>query len=264
PVVAGKFYPMHDVELGRLVGTLYQAVDVSPRPAFGVLAPHAGYVYSGACAARALADVDIPPQVVLLGPNHTGHGARLSAAPEDLWRTPLGNVPVDAELLGELEAACPGLRREPAAHRFEHSLEVEVPFLQVRRPDVTIAPIVVGTHDLDELLGLGRALAEVCEARTPRPLLLVSSDMTHYEPATRAAEKDRLALERLEAVDPEGLHRVVLSRGISMCGVAPAVAALEALRRMGARRGEVVCYTNSGAVTGDDREVVAYAGVVFR
>ena len=264
PVVAGKFYPLHDTELGRMIDTLYGAVGVSPRPALGVLAPHAGYVYSGACAARALADVEIPERVVLLGPNHTGQGARISAAPEDLWRTTLGNVAIDHELLDELVADCPAVRREASAHRFEHCLEVEVPFLQRRRADLRLAPIVVGTHDLGQLLELGRGLAEVCARREPRPLLLVSSDMTHYEPAAEAERKDREALARLEALDPEGLHRVVLERGITMCGVAPAVAALEALRRLGARRGEVVCYTNSGAVTGDDREVVAYAGVVFR
>ncbi|NJN64235.1 MAG: AmmeMemoRadiSam system protein B [Acidobacteria bacterium] len=264
PVVAGKFYPLHDTELRAEVTRLFDAVgDVRREPARGVLVPHAGYVYSGRCAAETLARVDIPSRVILLGPNHTGRGSAFSLAPHDLWRTPIGNARVDHAFLMALEARCPRAKREPDAHRFEHALEVEVPWLQVRNDALRIAPITVGTHVLSALLEVGAALAETILESAEPSLVLVSSDMTHYESASIAREKDAAALERICALDAPGLQEVVTSRGITMCGVAPAVVALAALSRLGARSGDVVCYTHSGEVTGDDREVVAYAGVVI-
>lgn len=265
PVVAGKFYPLHETDLKATVSGLLGAQESrTRRPALGVIVPHAGYVYSGTCTARTLAEVSIPARVIMLGPNHTGRGRAFSAAPHDLWRTPLGNAPIDHELLDALAAACPRIAREPDAHRGEHSLEVEVPFLQVLRPDVRIAPLLVGTHDLAALEEVGAALALVL-SRLPEPaLVLVSSDMSHYEPADQARAKDEIALARIAALDPRGLHRDVTTHGISMCGMAPAVVALTALIARGATSAEVVAYTHSGEVTGDDREVVAYAGVVIR
>jgi AmmeMemoRadiSam system protein B len=178
--------------------------------------------------------------------------------------TPLGKVALDHDLIRELMTADGDLALDSRAHAAEHSLEVQVPFLQTLRPDVRLAPIVVGTHDLQALLRLGQALAEVAARLPERPLIVISSDMTHYEPAEAARAKDARALAWLSVVDPVGLYKTVTEQGITMCGVAPAVAALEALRRLGATRGEQVVYTHSGVVTGNDREVVAYAGVVFR
>jgi len=233
-------------------------------PAFGLLAPHAGYVYSGAAAGRTYARVEIPSRVVLLGPNHTGRGCALAAGAEDEWLTPLGKTPLDRGMIDALVAADAGVAVDSRAHAAEHSLEVQLPFLQTLRPDVRIVPLVVGTHQLEVLLRLGQALGNLIR-ESPEPVLIViSSDMTHYESAESARVKDARALAWVSAVDPVGLHRTVTEQGISMCGMAPAVAALEALRRLGATRGEQVVYTHSGVVTRDDREVVAYAGVVFR
>jgi hypothetical protein len=263
PIVAGKFYPADPRRLAALLDELFaerpETVD-----ALAVMVPHAGYVYSGGCAAQTFARVQPAERVLLLGPNHTGRGVAVAAAEEDVWHTPLGNVPVDRELVDALVAGGVGVERDSRAHRGEHSLEVQLPFLQRLAPDVRVAPIAVGETRLDELLRLGRAMAAAIEASQPRPLIVVSSDMTHYESATSAREKDELALARLEALDPSGLHEVVLSHGITMCGFAPATAAAEALRLLGARRVERVCYTHSGLVTGDEREVVAYAGLLFR
>lgn len=270
PVVAGKFYPLQPEELRRAVSSLLpshpapSSETVAPvTRAKGALVPHAGYVYSGGCAARTLAAAGVPSRVVLLGPNHTGRGPRLAASSDELWRSPLGNVPVDREFLESLCGEFDELSFDTKAHRSEHSLEVQLPFLQTLGTDVRIAPIVVGTSSLEMLLGLGDALARVLAAADDT-LVLVSSDMTHYEPASIAARKDRLALDRLEALDPEGLHAVVSERSITMCGFAPAVAALRALVALGVTEAEEICYTHSGHVTGDDRDVVAYAGVLFR
>ncbi len=263
PAVAGQFYPANPGRLAEMVSGLLPPEE-TPVPALGLMAPHAGYVYSGSAAGKTYARVTVPGTVILLGPNHTGRGHHLAAGADDEWLTPLGKVALDRDLLAALEAADPEVRGDGRAHASEHSLEVQVPFLQTLRSDVRIAPLVVGTLHLPTLLRLGAALADVVQRAPERPLIVISSDMTHYEPALAAQQKDAHALAHLAAIDPEGLHRTVTTEGISMCGVAPAVAALEALRRLGARRGEQIVYTNSGAVTGDDREVVAYAGMVFR
>ncbi len=264
--MAGAFYPAHPRRLATLVDELLGR-DVPRRTAAAVLVPHAGYVYSGAAAGATLGRVALPASVILLGPNHTGRGVPLAAAAEDAWLTPAGKAAVDRDLLAEIAAEDPDVRFDRDAHAAEHSLEVQVPLLLGLRGDVRIAPIVVGTRHLPALLALGAALARVIrrvEARGgERPLLLVSSDMSHYLPAEVAARRDRAALDRLAAVDPEGLHHVVERDDISMCGAMPAVAALAALRDLGAVRGEEVVYTHSGVVTGDAREVVAYAGMVF-
>jgi hypothetical protein len=262
PAVAGAFYPADPRALAAEARQLIPTGELAAS-AVAAMVPHAGYVYSGACAGKTLARLRIPPTVVLIGPNHTGRGVPLACAPEDAWLTPLGKVEVDRELLDELAAEVPGVKPSAAAHQSEHCLEVQVPLLQTLRRDVRLAPIVIGTHDLDVLLALGNGLAEVVRRRDPRPLLLISSDMSHYEPAASARGKDEQALAALEELDPQKLHKVVHEERISMCGVGAAVAVAEAARRLGAHRGTPVCYTNSAAVTGDEREVVAYAGMVF-
>ncbi|MBP7149210.1 MAG: AmmeMemoRadiSam system protein B [Acidobacteria bacterium] len=262
PAVAGAFYPASAQRLSETVAGLL-APAVERVPALGVMVPHAGYVYSGGCAGATFARVEVPGRVILLGPNHTGRGVSLAAAAEDAWLTPLGKAAIDRELLDDLVAAGAGVQVDSRAHGGEHSLEVEVPFLLALRPQVRLAPVVVGTHARGALAALGRALAEVARRCEPRPLIVVSSDMTHYEPADTARAKDERALARLAALDPEGLLDVVTAERITMCGVAPAVAALFALRELGARGGELVSYTHSGMVTGDDAEVVAYAGMIF-
>ncbi len=262
PAVAGAFYPADRARLVESIGGLLPR-ERAPLPAIGALVPHAGYIYSGACAATTLAGVTIPASVLLLGPNHTGRGAALAAAPEQAWLTPLGKVEIDRGLLDRLVAVDPEVRLDERAHASEHCLEVVVPLLQTLRPDVAIAPVVVGTHDLTHLRRLGEAIAEVAVSRTAAPLVVVSSDMTHYEPAERARVRDEKALAYLERLDADGLLEVTAREGITMCGVAPAAAALVAFAALGARAGRLVAYAHSGEVTGDDRDVVSYAGMVF-
>jgi len=230
------------------------------------VAPHAGYVYSGLTAAHVFARLDIPPVVVILAPNHTGVCAARGGA--SLWeagafRTPLGDVPVDEPLAAALLEASALVGVDHTAHAREHAVEVEVPFLQVRRPDVRIVPIVLAWDAWDGCRGLGEALADVTARWSEPVLLLASSDLTHYEPARAAERKDRLALEAVSALDGEELLRRCTREGISMCGRAPTATVIAAARTLGAVRAEVVHYSHSGMVTGDDAAVVGYAGVLI-
>jgi len=263
PAVAGQFYPAREAELKRLLGTLIPA-ETSPEKAIGVMAPHAGYVYSGRIAGMTFGRVKIQNRVVILGPNHHGFGAPQALFPAGNWQTPLGEVPVDRELGAELMAMCPQLRPDESAHQAEHSLEVMVPFLQMLNPAVRIVPICLGHNGLRDLLELGDGLGRAI-AKSSHPVLLVAStDMTHYESGAAARAKDLLALEQVLALDPSGLYQTVRQHGITMCGVLPVVAMLAAAKILGAKEASLVHYGNSGEVTGDQQQVVGYAGVLFR
>jgi AmmeMemoRadiSam system protein B len=266
PAVAGRFYPSDPRELAGEVASLLagrpagRAEAVAARHAFGVLSPHAGYVYSGAVAGATFARVSVPRRVIVLCPNHTGRGQRVAAWPGGAWRTPLGAVPVDEEMTREiLEAGLATPDRE--AHRLEHALEVQLPFLQHRRPDLSIAAICLGGLSYSRCEEIGEGLARV--AARHGALVVASSDMSHYVPAAVARAKDRLALDRLLALDARGLHEVVSREEISMCGFLPATIMVVAAVAQGAREAELVRYANSGEVTGDDGSVVGYAGVVL-
>jgi len=259
PAVAGRFYTRDPGALAAEVAGLLAGHTPLPRETLGILSPHAGYVYSGAVAGATWARVQVPPRVVLLCPNHTGRGARVALWPGGAWRTPLGAVPVDAAVTAELLAT--GLcAADGAAHLLEHALEVQLPFLQVRRPDAAIAALCLGPLDFASCEALGLALAGV--ARRHRALVVASSDMSHYVPAEVAREKDRLALGRLLALDARGLHEVVEREDISMCGFVPATVMLVAAVAQGADAAELTGYRTSGDVTGDQRSVVAYAGAL--
>jgi hypothetical protein len=264
PAVAGSFYPANPEalrrDLERLTATRPPA---APDTATALLVPHAGYVYSGRIAAAAYAAARLPRRFVILGPNHTGAGEPIAVMDSGAWRTPLGEAPIDEDLARDVLARCRAAAADAEAHRGEHSLEVQIPFLQHLVAEVRIVPICVGTMRLPVLLDLGRAVAEAVRAAGAGALLVISSDLSHYVPAPVAERQDRQAIDRVLAIDPEGLHRVVLQEDISMCGVAPAVAGLEAARRLGARSGRLVAYGNSGDTNGDYRSVVGYAGVVL-
>lgn len=260
PAVAGRFYEGDPGALAREVRTFLRA-EAAPRPALGVVAPHAGYVYSGAIAGAVYARVAIPRQVIVLGPNHTGLGRLAALWPAGGgWRTPLGTVPVSRPLTEALARGAPLVEEDRAAHLREHSLEVHVPFLAVARPDVELAALCLGPLDLGACEEVGRTVADA--ARAHGALVVASSDMSHYVPAAEAREKDRHAIDRILALDPEGLHRTVRREGLTMCGVVPATVMLFAARALGARAAELVRYGHSGEVTGDDDEVVGYAGLI--
>jgi AmmeMemoRadiSam system protein B len=263
--VAGSFYEASPEKLRRHVEALLPE-GAERTKALGAIVPHAGYVYSGRVAGEVFACLEIPQSVVILCPNHTGLGAPAALDPSDAWRTPLGDVPVNRRLASRLAELAPSLEPDSRAHAREHSLEVQLPFLQVVRPDVEIVAVCLGIPDLSLCAEVGRALAklraeEERAGRTP-PLLVASSDMNHYESRAIGKRKDDLALARVEAVDPEGLFSTVLAESISMCGFLPATALLFAAREVGVSSARVVARADSGDETGDTTSVVGYAGVL--
>jgi len=274
--VSGRFYPGARAELTAAVAGLLAAaradVGSSPTaPCRAVIAPHAGYVYSGPTAAAVFARVALPALTVILAPNHTG----MSRAPggASLWEegafgTPLGDVPVDAGVAAALRAASPLVGVDHEAHRAEHAIEVLLPFLQVLRPDARIVPLVLA-WDAWEPGGareLGEALARVVSAAHEPVLLVASSDLNHYEPAAVTEQKDARALEAVTALDGAELLARCRRERISMCGRAPAATVIAAARALGATRADVVDYRHSGWVSPkgtDASQVVGYGGVVI-
>lgn len=266
---AGSWYPGDAHALRRTLATALGPLDAAapPAPALALMAPHAGYRYSLSIAAATYARVEVPPRVVVLCPNHTVPPPIVSLWPAGAWETPLGRVEVDEELATAIGAACPGIVREQQAHLREHAIELQLPLLQARQPALRIVPIVVAEPSPAALEALGRGIAGAL-ARLGLAgggaLLVASSDMTHHEPAERAARRDRLALDRLEALDPAGLLETCRREKITMCGVRPTAVALWAALQLGATRAELIAYGHSGQVSGDDTSVVGYAGVVVR
>jgi MEMO1 family protein len=267
PAVAGAFYPATADALAsavdRFLGVSRRgAASPAPAPALGLLVPHAGYMYSGAVAGATYAGAAVPARVMVLGPNHTGLGrARAALAPAEAWRTPLGQVPRD-EATWQALAATPGVAPDAAAHAREHSLEVQLPFLQRTSPGFSLVALCLSHLSYPECEALAAAVASA--ARAAGALVVASSDMSHYLPAPAARAADQRALEPLLALDPEGLYRRVHDEDISMCGIIPAVVMLLAARALGAQRAELVRYAHSGEVSGDDDQVVGYAGVAVR
>ena len=263
PAVAGRFYPGTARELERVV-RLYTRDAGEKIRAKGVVVPHAGYVYSGNVAGELFSSVEIPDRNVIFCPNHTGVGADASVMSRGTWRMPWGEVPIDEELAERLLAASPLLSEDASAHRGEHSLEVQLPFLRRFRETFRFVPVALGGLSLTDCRALGEAVAGVAGEDALPPLLIASSDMSHYVPDDVARKKDGLAIDRMLALDPEGLFRIVRSERISMCGVIPATVVLFASLALGATSARLVKYSTSGDVSGDREQVVGYAGLAFR
>jgi AmmeMemoRadiSam system protein B len=262
PAVSGQFYPGTASGLSRALLELTREVK-ERLPAIGVVAPHAGYVYSGAVAGDLFSSVQVPGSAVIFCPNHTGVGEDAAIMSRGAWRMPWGDVPIDEELAARLEAACPLLREDASAHAREHAVEVQLPFLHRFRPDVRIVPVALGRLSLEECRELGENVADAIAGDAERPLLVASSDMSHYVPDAVARKKDQSAIDRMLALDPEGLFRTVRTERISMCGVLPATVVLFAARRLGATSARLIRYATSGDVSRDFDKVVGYAGLAF-
>jgi AmmeMemoRadiSam system protein B len=258
--VAGQFYSSNPSELRTTIES-FVCKPQSILEAKAVVVPHAGYVYSGSVAGEVFSAVSLPHRIILLGPNHSGRGSALALSPAGEWYTPLGTVRIDADMNQSLREGCPGLKEDSSAHQNEHSLEVQLPFLQVLQPDFCFSAICVRTDDYAMLETLGHAMARSIRSLQEPVLMVASSDMTHYESAESASKQDKFAIDQILALDPEGLYQVVMKKNITMCGFATAVAVLIACRDMGASNGRLIRYTNSGVASGDYDHVVAYAGI---
>jgi AmmeMemoRadiSam system protein B len=278
PAVAGQFYEgtreslagqIEECFLGPLgPGRLPEIGQGWDESLVGIVSPHAGYMYSGQAAAHGfdrLAAAGTPDVAVILGVNHRGLGALLAVDSSDGWQTPLGDIRIDRELAGALTEDSDILIEDSGAHAFEHSLEVQVPFLQfVYRDRVKIVPIVVSVHpydadSLDLSLRAGEAIGRACAGA--KVVLIASTDFTHQEPQAAAAKQDRLALDRIAALDAPGLLKTVRDNRISMCGAVPTAIAIVAANLLGAKRGLELTYYTSGDVIGDKSSVVGYGAL---
>jgi AmmeMemoRadiSam system protein B len=262
PAVAGRFYPADPDTLRRDIKSYLPPAEKIKT--LGCVVPHAGYMYSGHVAGAVFARMELPQRFVILCPNHTGRGEPLAIISRGAWQTPLGEAQIDRALAAELVAEFDLLTEDAEAHRTEHALEVELPFLQVLVPGFTFVPIAIGTHRLDVLTELGKAIARVMARQNERVMLIASSDMNHYATDSVTREKDALAIPPLLARDPRALHETVLREKISMCGLGPAVAMLAAVNELGANAADLVKYATSADVSGDRSYCVGYAGVIVR
>ncbi|MEI6828093.1 MAG: AmmeMemoRadiSam system protein B [Desulfuromonadales bacterium] len=263
PAVAGQFYPGSKEQLRTALSQLIQSFP-APQPVKGIISPHAGYIYSGAIAGQLFGRITIPGTVLIIGPNHHGVGEAAALYPDGEWLTPLGVTAINSRLNELLLQHGRYLRSDTVAHRNEHSLEVQLPFMQYLRPDVTIAALCIGHGDYAPLRDIGHGIAAAIREFGEEVLIVASSDMTHYESSDAARQKDEMALDRAVALDGKGLLEVCRSRGITMCGVVPATVMIEATLLLGASQAELVAYGNSGDVSGDNRQVVGYAAVTVR
>lgn len=266
PAVAGRFYPDRPEELDATVRE-YIGRTIHPRKLIAAVMPHAGYIYSGPVAGAVAAAAIVPDTVLLIGPNHTGLGARAAVWTSGAWQTPLGPVPVDEPSARALVDRSALLCADTQAHVREHALEVQLPFLLRRNPHIRIIPITLGGLSLEELRALGAELADWIreeKSRTGRDILIVvSSDMNHYLPDHVTRKLDRLAIDAVLERDPAKLFNTVESNDLSVCGYQPITAALEAANRLGAEKAELVGYATSGDVSGDRDAVVGYAGIAI-
>lgn len=260
PAVAGQFYPGSQARLDQTVKDMAGAGPT--RKALGVMVPHAGYMYSGPVAGAVFGSVELPEAFIILGPNHTGMGPSASIMTAGVWQMPDGDVTIDEGLASAILSNSSTLTADDSAHAFEHSIEVQLPFLQNLTEDVRFVPICLMTGDARQCRDVGLAVAAAVKSSQEPVLIIASSDMTHYENREAARYKDELALEQMLKLDADGLLETVRRNNISMCGYAPAASMLYACRELGATRATLIKYATSGDVTGDYAQVVGYAGVV--
>ena len=267
--VAGTFYSADVAELTRLLDNCFEVSPLGPHGNFtpeasivAGLVPHAGPIYSGPCAANLYARLDpAVRRVIILGVNHRARGHRAALSPWTSWRTPLGEVAVDEELNESLAGCVKFLKRDAAAHAHEHSIEIQLPFLQRRLGTFTIAPISLAHLSLDECAEIGAAIARYARLGA-KTLILASSDLSHYLPPQATELLDRLAIEQVLAVNPTGLLDVVAKENITMCGALPTAAMLFAARSLGVKNAALLRHCHSGEVQ-PMADVVGYAAVAL-
>lgn len=264
PVVAGMFYPGTAAALRELIAKMVD-VRATKEDIFGAVLPHAGYVYSGHVAGAAVSRIKFKDTFIIMGPNHTGMGKPFSIMTKGSWKTPLGEVPIDTDMAKSLMAASTYLREDEDAFAEEHSIEVQLPFLQFFNKDIKFVPIILASYpDPKVYLEMGDQLARALSGANEKAVIIASSDMTHYQPRKTAQTKDSHAIDAILALDPEELYRRVQEYDISMCGYAPAMVMLQAANVIGAAGAELVRYATSGDVTGETASVVGYASILVR
>jgi AmmeMemoRadiSam system protein B len=263
PAVAGQFY--HGT-LSNLTHQVEQYIDKKAKKekVIGIVSPHAGLVYSGPVAGAVYSEIDFPETFVLIGPNHTGLGAQISLMESGEWEIPTGVVQIDEKISYRIAMDVPIVTKDTQAHMFEHSLEVQLPFILYFSKKTKIVPIVMLSASIDECRMLGEGIAKALKGANYPVVIVASSDMSHYVHDDVARQKDGKAINKILSLDPEGLYEVVLKERISMCGYLPVATMLFAAKALGAQSARLVKYSTSAEVSGDYDQVVGYAGIVLR
>lgn len=263
PVVAGHFYPAAPDELRQTVARLL-GVHAEKDEAIGALCPHAGYMASGPVAGALYSRIAMKDTFVIIGPNHTGMGKPFSIMTEGVWRTPLGDVEIDSGLARQILGDSHDLEEDAAAHVQEHSIEVQLPFLQYLKPDVRFVPIVLAHAELAAYRAIGGDIARAIKGSGKGVVIVASGDMTHYETQASAHAKDLKAIEAILALDEAELAKRIHELNISACAYPPAATLIAASRELGANGAELIDYRTSGDILGDYSAVVGYAAIVLR
>ncbi|MFW9924633.1 MAG: AmmeMemoRadiSam system protein B [Candidatus Thorarchaeota archaeon] len=277
PAVAGRFYPSNQQQLNDTIEKCFKNSRIGPGELpdksksyprtgkiYGLISPHAGYVYSGPVAAHGFLKQyqdGKPDFFVIIGPNHGNIGPPISVYPGGAWKTPLGEAKIPEKIV-EIITKQPHFRSDSAAHMMEHSIEIQVPFLQyLYGGDVPIIPICIKDQS--------KATCERISTVLPKVLadydycLIASTDLTHFESSSRASEKDQFVIQAIKNMDPEKLLAVVEEKHITMCGPGPVSSVLMAAKSLGYKDVEILKYANSGAVSGDTGYVVAYLSAII-
>ncbi|NLL89805.1 MAG: AmmeMemoRadiSam system protein B, partial [Dehalococcoidales bacterium] len=261
--VSGMFYPGSPIELRKTIAEMVDE-DAVKEDAIGLIMPHAGYVYSGSVAGATISRVNVKDTCIVMGPNHTGKGRPFSIMTNGIWKTPLGNVKIDSALAKRILANSKYLSEDYLAHISEHSIEVQLPFLQYFNQDVQIVPIILSHATGTVYREIGRAIAKAIEDSGKEALIIASSDMTHYEEHQAVIRKDNMAIEAILELDEGELLECIRNNNISMCGSGPAVSLISAARELGAGESELVMHRTSGDTSGDYDSVVGYAGIIIK
>ena len=262
PAVAGQFYYEDPARLNQQVEQ-YINKKTGKENAVGILVPHAGLIYSGAVAGAVYSSISFPGTFIMLGPNHTGLGAQMSIVDAGEWEVPTGRIGIDGKLASRILQKASGVTRDSQAHIFEHSLEVQLPFMTYISKEVKIVPLAIRSGSFDECMALADIIANAVQSVAYPVTILASSDMSHHLPDNTARLKDKIAINKMLDIDSEGLYYSVMQERISMCGLLPAFIMLSASRLLGAKTAHLVKYMTSGEVSGDYDDVVGYAGIIL-
>ncbi|MFC2035578.1 MEMO1 family protein [Chloroflexota bacterium] len=263
PVVAGQFYPGTTEQLSSMIEGLVDK-GAEQEEVIGLVSPHAGYIYSGLVAGATISRIKFKDTFIIMGPNHTGSGKPFSIMTEGVWKTPLGEVEIDSELGKRVLAASSYLQEDHIAHEYEHSIEVQLPFLQYFKSEVKLVPIVLANAESAIYNEIGKGLAKAIKELNREVVIIASSDMTHYESQESAHRKDTQAIEAILDLNEEELLKRVQGLDISMCGYAPVVSLISAVKELGVEKAELVRYQTSGDISADYTSVVGYAGIIIR
>lgn len=263
PAVAGQFYHSTAAKLTQQVEQ-YIDRNAKKEKVIGVVSPHAGLMYSGPVAGAVFSAIDFPETFILIGPNHTGLGAQISMMESGEWEIPTGIFQIDEKISYKIAMNVPIVVKDSKGHMFEHSLEVQIPFIAYFSKQVKIVPITILSASVEECQILGEGIAKAVKTVNYPVVLVASSDMSHYVSDNIARQKDKKAIDKILSLDPEGLYETVVRERISMCGYLPATIMLFAAKALGAQSARLVKYSTSAEVSGDYDHVVGYAGIVLR